>query len=91
MRASTACREGRKFDGVLAYAFAKRAQVYVTEQWAAKLSPLGICVNSMHPGARPPPRRRSPRPSSRHDPLPRVVRHAWGAKEYSGIPRTPEG
>lgn len=52
-RAPCACREGRKhkFDGTLAYAFAKRAQVVITEQQAEKLAPLGICVHSMHPGA----------------------------------------
>jgi dehydrogenase/reductase SDR family protein 12 len=39
----------RAFDGVAAYAMAKRAQVVLTELWAEKLGG-DITVNAMHPG-----------------------------------------
>jgi dehydrogenase/reductase SDR family protein 12 len=39
-----------KYDGVLAYAHTKRAQVIVSEQLAARLKPQGIAVHCMHPG-----------------------------------------
>src|SRR5206468_1834775 len=38
------------FDGVVAYARAKRAQVILTEMWAQRLREPGITVHSMHPG-----------------------------------------
>jgi dehydrogenase/reductase SDR family protein 12 len=38
------------YDGTRAYTAAKRAQVILSEMWAAKLAPLKIHVNSMHPG-----------------------------------------
>jgi NAD(P)-dependent dehydrogenase (short-subunit alcohol dehydrogenase family) len=40
----------KPFNGVTAYAQAKRAQVILTELWAEKLAGSGITVNAMHPG-----------------------------------------
>ena len=40
----------REFDGVVAYAQTKRAEVILTEQWAERLREDGVTVNSMHPG-----------------------------------------
>jgi NAD(P)-dependent dehydrogenase (short-subunit alcohol dehydrogenase family) len=40
----------RRFDGVVAYAQAKRAQVVLTELWARRLAGESITVNAMHPG-----------------------------------------
>jgi NAD(P)-dependent dehydrogenase (short-subunit alcohol dehydrogenase family) len=42
--------ERQPFNGVTAYAQAKRAQVILTELWAEKLAGSGITVNAMHPG-----------------------------------------
>ena len=42
--------EGKPFDGVIAYAQAKRAQVILTELWAEELAGSGVTVNAMHPG-----------------------------------------
>ncbi len=43
--------EGRaRFDGVIAYAQTKRAQVILSEQWAARLAGSGVTSNAMHPG-----------------------------------------
>lgn len=42
--------ERKPFNGVIAYAQAKRAQVILTELWAEKLAGSGITVNAMHPG-----------------------------------------
>lgn len=38
------------FDGVKAYANAKRAQVVLNEQWAARLGRTGVTFHAMHPG-----------------------------------------
>ena len=38
------------YDGVVAYARAKRAQVVLTEAWAKRLGPAGIACHAMHPG-----------------------------------------
>ncbi len=38
------------FDGVKAYARAKRAQVVLNEQWAARLGSAGVTFQAMHPG-----------------------------------------
>lgn len=38
------------YDGTIAYARAKRAQVTLAEQWAEKLASDGIVVHSLHPG-----------------------------------------
>lgn len=38
------------YDGVSAYAQAKRAQVVLSELWAAHLADTSITVNAMHPG-----------------------------------------
>ncbi len=38
------------FDGTVAYARSKRAQVILTEQWARRLGPTGVSVHAMHPG-----------------------------------------
>jgi NAD(P)-dependent dehydrogenase (short-subunit alcohol dehydrogenase family) len=40
----------REFDGTLAYAETKRAQVVLSELWADELRNDGIAVNAMHPG-----------------------------------------
>lgn len=40
----------RPFDGVVAYAQTKRAEVILTELWAARLEARGVTVNAMHPG-----------------------------------------
>ncbi|MEM7586506.1 MAG: SDR family NAD(P)-dependent oxidoreductase [Acidobacteriota bacterium] len=42
--------QGRKFDGVVAYAQTKRAEVILTELWAEQLQVSGVTCNSMHPG-----------------------------------------
>ena len=42
--------EEGSFDGVIAYAQTKRAQVILTELWAERLSGTGITFNAMHPG-----------------------------------------
>lgn len=38
------------YDGTIAYARSKRAQVILTEMWAERLRDRGIVVHSMHPG-----------------------------------------
>jgi NAD(P)-dependent dehydrogenase (short-subunit alcohol dehydrogenase family) len=38
------------YDGAIAYARSKRAQVILTEMWAERLRDRGIVVHSMHPG-----------------------------------------
>jgi NAD(P)-dependent dehydrogenase (short-subunit alcohol dehydrogenase family) len=40
----------RDYDGVVAYAETKRAQVVLAELWAEALRGSGVAVNSMHPG-----------------------------------------
>lgn len=40
----------RPYDGVVAYAETKRAQVILAEMWAEELAGDGVVVNSMHPG-----------------------------------------
>ncbi len=40
----------RDFDGVIAYAETKRAQVVLAELWAEKLRGSSVVVNAMHPG-----------------------------------------
>lgn len=40
----------RAYDGVIAYAETKRAQVVLAEHWAERLSRSSIAVNAMHPG-----------------------------------------
>jgi len=40
----------RKYNGVLAYAESKRAEVILSEIWAEKLRSKNIFVSSMHPG-----------------------------------------
>lgn len=40
----------RPYDGVLAYAQTKRAEVILTELWAEALRDQGVAVNAMHPG-----------------------------------------
>jgi NAD(P)-dependent dehydrogenase (short-subunit alcohol dehydrogenase family) len=42
--------ERRDYDGVLAYAETKRAQVVLAELWAEELAGSSVAVNSMHPG-----------------------------------------
>jgi NAD(P)-dependent dehydrogenase (short-subunit alcohol dehydrogenase family) len=40
----------RRYDGTIAYAQTKRAQVILTELWAERFRDRGIVVHSMHPG-----------------------------------------
>jgi NAD(P)-dependent dehydrogenase (short-subunit alcohol dehydrogenase family) len=40
----------RDYDGVVAYAETKRAQVVLAELWAEELRDAGVTVNAMHPG-----------------------------------------
>lgn len=40
----------REYDGVMAYAETKRAQVVLSEMWSQRLRSKGIAVNAMHPG-----------------------------------------
>jgi NAD(P)-dependent dehydrogenase (short-subunit alcohol dehydrogenase family) len=42
--------ERKPYNGVIAYAQAKRAQVILTELWAEKPVGSGITVNAMHLG-----------------------------------------
>jgi NAD(P)-dependent dehydrogenase (short-subunit alcohol dehydrogenase family) len=42
--------EERDYDGVVAYAETKRAQVVLAELWAEVLRGSGVVVNAMHPG-----------------------------------------
>ncbi len=42
--------ERKRYDGLIAYAQAKRAQVILTELWAQRLTDTGVTVNAMHPG-----------------------------------------
>ncbi len=42
--------ERKPFNNLAAYAQAKRAQVMLTEMWAAMLRNDGVTVNAMHPG-----------------------------------------
>lgn len=42
--------ERGRYDGAIAYARTKRAQVILTEMWAEKLRKQGIVVHAMHPG-----------------------------------------
>jgi dehydrogenase/reductase SDR family protein 12 len=42
--------ERKPFNGVTAYAQAKRAQVILSELWAEKQACSGVTVNAMHPG-----------------------------------------
>jgi NAD(P)-dependent dehydrogenase (short-subunit alcohol dehydrogenase family) len=42
--------EERAYDGVVAYAETKRAQVVLSEMFAARLAPRGVTVHAMHPG-----------------------------------------
>ncbi len=38
------------YDGVVAYARAKRAQLVLAEAWAARFAPAGVASYAMHPG-----------------------------------------
>ncbi|MFN8161189.1 MAG: SDR family NAD(P)-dependent oxidoreductase [Solirubrobacterales bacterium] len=42
--------ESHPFDGARFYAHTKRAEVMLSEEWAARLAPEGIAVHSTHPG-----------------------------------------
>ena len=42
--------EEREYEGVVAYAETKRAQVVLAELWAEELRGTSVVVNSMHPG-----------------------------------------
>ena len=43
-------RRTENYDGVKAYARAKRAQVVLAEEWTRELAGTNITVNTMHPG-----------------------------------------
>jgi NAD(P)-dependent dehydrogenase (short-subunit alcohol dehydrogenase family) len=58
----------RPFDGVVAYAQTKRAEVVLSELWAERLAGTGVTANAMHPGW-------ADTPSVRHS-LPRFWRVA---------------
>lgn len=47
---STLDADAEEFDGVQAYARAKRAQVTMTEEWARRAADSGVTFQSMHPG-----------------------------------------
>lgn len=42
--------ERGEFDGTIAYARTKRAEVVLTELWAQRLEDTGVVVHAMHPG-----------------------------------------
>ena len=42
--------ERGRYEGPVAYARTKRAQVILTEIWAERLAGRGVCVHAMHPG-----------------------------------------
>jgi NAD(P)-dependent dehydrogenase (short-subunit alcohol dehydrogenase family) len=42
--------EGGEYDGTVAYARTKRAEVVLTELWAQRLEGSGVVVHAMHPG-----------------------------------------
>jgi dehydrogenase/reductase SDR family protein 12 len=44
------CMGPEVYDGVVAYARAKRAQVTLAELWAERLAGTGVVVHAMHPG-----------------------------------------
>lgn len=44
------CWEERPYDGVVAYAETKRAQVVLAELWSERLARRKVSVNAMHPG-----------------------------------------
>jgi len=44
------CWTARPYDGVVAYAETKRAQVVLAELWAERLRGTRVVVNAMHPG-----------------------------------------
>ena len=58
--------ERKPFNGVIAYAQAKRAQVILTELWAEKLADSDITVNAMHPGWADTPGVQTSLPTFRH-------------------------
>jgi NAD(P)-dependent dehydrogenase (short-subunit alcohol dehydrogenase family) len=61
---------GRPYDGVVAYAETKRAQVVLAELWAEELAGTCVVVNAMHPGWADTPAVRSSLPRFH-----RVMRH----------------
>jgi NAD(P)-dependent dehydrogenase (short-subunit alcohol dehydrogenase family) len=50
LRSDDLCMERDDFDGSIAYARTKRAEVILTEELARKLDGSGVVVHSMHPG-----------------------------------------
>ena len=38
------------YDGVVAYARAKRAQLVLADAWAARFAPVAVASYAMHPG-----------------------------------------
>ena len=57
---------GGTFDGRVAYARSKRAEVVLAERWAEELAGTGVVVHAMHPGWADTPgiKTLDPRPSS---------------------------
>lgn len=43
-------QEAAAFDGVRAYSLSKRAEVVLSEMWAARLATTRVTTNAMHPG-----------------------------------------
>ena len=50
LRADDLQFERSDFDGTVAYARSKRAEVILTEMWAQRLKGAGVAVHAMHPG-----------------------------------------
>jgi NAD(P)-dependent dehydrogenase (short-subunit alcohol dehydrogenase family) len=82
---------GRPYDGVVAYAETKRAQVVLAELWAERLAGTSVVVNAMHPGWADTPAVRSSLPRFH-----RVMRHvlrtpAEGADTVVWLVASPRG
>ena len=80
----------RNYDGVKAYARAKRAQVALAEEWTRELAGTRITVNTMHPGWSDTPGLRTALPgfSRRLSPLLRSPRQ--GADTIAWLAAAPE-
>lgn len=83
---------GRSYDGTLAYALAKRAQVMLTEGWAARCrGNVNVVFHSMHPGWADTPGVRTSLPSF-HERMKDDLRDtAQGADTVLWLAMAPEG
>jgi NAD(P)-dependent dehydrogenase (short-subunit alcohol dehydrogenase family) len=80
----------RRYDGVVAYAETKRAQVVLSELWAEELRGSGVAVNAMHPGWADTPAVRSSLPRF-HEAMRRILRTpAEGADTVVWLAARPE-